>query len=474
LSRYGDFACALGTYFLAGVVLVFVPSWALADNESAPRRPTRPEVLKQVADEPLPPELPPPRAIETSSVAGDSTGPAPPPEAVHIGNLVLPTQLGPAWIDAGVGRLRLGLGMQLRANVFSQEDDGSRETQTAVLIRRLRISIAGRFLNDRLTFGVQLNTAPGNFEVVDVWIDAEFFNALRLRVGQFKIPFDWYRNQSYTQLLLVDWSIASVWFGSERQFGVMTYGAIGDSGLDYRFGVFTGQNRRASFAIRLPSLYGEPLLNPSRVDGVGEVDSVHPELVGSIRYRSEKFSDGDLSDGAGGDPRYMMALSGAYDFNPELARDQTSRLALEGWLQLHHVSLVSAAYLSFIEATQTRNLGFGAVGANLEAAYRFRQDMEVSMRYAIAMFGDRVLDDAQARGQGLIAGAQTLEEADALAAQYGNAGQQKAEQELLLGFNYYFIGHSLKLQSDVGWIRRTLRERAEDDFRFRTHIQLAL
>jgi hypothetical protein len=375
-------------------------------------------------------------------------------------------------VDTGAGQLRIGLATQFRIDVTSDDDGAERRLRSAVLVRRLRTTLSGRFLDDRLSFAMQINTTAGNFELVDMWVDAELHSVVRLRVGQFKVPLDQYRQQSFTRLLLVDWARTTAWFGAERQFGVMVHDAA-TGRVDYRFGVFTGQNRRAGHAISLPQLYGEPVSNPSRVDGIGEVDEVHPELIGSLRFTSVGFSDSSLSDRVGGPLRTLFALSSAVDFDPEPGRDFRARFVGEAWAKVAHVSLQAIGYLGFVDGT-TRDGLLPAVGANLQAAYRLSPSFEVAARYGVVPLSSALSDDARDRAADLVEAAPTPEEAASLTAQYADAGALRWEQELTVGGTWFVVGHGLKLQSDLGWIHQGRRDGDQDDFRARLMLQLAL
>jgi hypothetical protein len=418
----------------------------------------------------LPPEAPPPKLVDTATIGQPPTGPLPPP--TRIGTMELPQRLGPAWVDAGPGRIRIGLAAQLRLEILSDDSGDDRDTDVAVLVRRLRSTISGRFLDDRLTFAAQINATAGNFELVDLWLDMEFLESLRIRFGQFKIPFDWYRRQSFTRLLLADWALTTAWYGAERQFGVMVHDFGSGHGFDYGLGVFTGQNRRAGHALRLPRLYGEPVSNPSRVDGVGEIDSVHPELVGTVRHTTQGFSDASLSDLKGGPLRTLYAVSATFDANPEEARDHTARFSAETWMKFYHVSLLAMAYVGWVERTQQNDVILGTTGVNLQGAYRFQPQMEIAVQYAWVHLTRALSNDARDRGRSLIEQGPP-EEQDDLELRFGDAGDLRWQQELLLGFTFFFVGHSLKWQIDAGWLHDTFRTRSENDIRMRTHLQLA-
>ncbi len=437
---------------------------APGSTSTATSTPTRTSSTAPVLDEPLAPELPPPQASTATT--------APSPERVDLLGVELPNQIGPAWIDAGVGRLRLGLATQLLTELQtgSGTEDGF---DSRVLIRRLRLSLSGRFLDDRLSFAFQLNTTPGNFEVVDMWLDYEIIPQFRLRLGQMKIPLDGYRALSFSRLSNVDWSITTSWFGSERQLGLVIHSAEDRPGLDYNIGLFTGQNRRAGHAIALPNFYGEPTSNPSRVDGVGEVDTIHPEIVTSVEFASEGFATDAISDRRGGPLRYRFGLGAAWDVRPEEGRDFTFRLVPEAWIKVRHLSVYVIGYLGVAELTQTDETGWGAMGGNLETAYRFSQAFELGARYGTVVVNRDLSDDAIARGQAFIDAAETPDDAEALIAQYGSAGDLRRQHQLLGSFNIYLVGHSLKLQTEVGWRRDVLTTKNADRFIAVLQVQFA-
>ncbi|MBW2460840.1 MAG: hypothetical protein JRH11_04285, partial [Deltaproteobacteria bacterium] len=77
------------------------------------------------------------------------------------------------------------------------------------------------------------------------------------------------------------------------------------------------------------------------------------------------------------------------------------------------------------------------------------------------------------RADAIIAGATTPEEMAALTEQYSSTGLLRALNEVSLGFNVYFIGHSLKWQTDATWRHRSRRTGDGNDARVRTQLQLA-
>jgi len=409
------------------------------------------------------PEEPPPPAEED---------PENPEEEVPF---VWPTRLGPFQIVTDIGRVRFGLATQMRLQYDNFDNgDGTRTSATTALIRRLRTSMSGRFLDDRLSFAFQLNSVPGAFELIDMWVDGEILDDIRLRMGQLKIPFTRYRLQSFTRLLLDDWADPTFYFGAERQLGFMVHDGPDNPTFDYSVGLFAGENRRAGHAVGLTTLYGEPIVNESDFEaGIGKVDDFHPELVVMVGHGSEDFSTSALTDASGGGFRYLLTLSGAADFTPVATEDMVARIAPEAWFKYEGLSVVAVGYIGLVETAVNPEVILGMTGMNLEVAYRISRWIEVATRWSQTLISEDLSTDARTRADGIIAGATTPEEMAALAEQYSSTGLLRAINELTLGFNVYFIGHSLKWQTDATWRHRGRRSGDADDARVRTQLQLA-
>lgn len=384
-----------------------------------------------------------------------------------------PPKLGPVSLKTGSGTIDLGVSLQLRADVRSIEGDDGRSGEVAISINRLRMSASGNFLDERVTFEVQLNTTPESFELVDVWIGFVFAPSLRLRLGQMKVPYTWYRQLSFTRLAFVDWSPTTAWFGSERQLGAMLHDDPAKSGWSYRLGVFTGENRRSSHAFRLAEIYGEPLENASGADGFAVADDVDPELVGTLRWTSDGFDAEQQVDWDGGPARFLLAASGAVNFDSDETEDFAGRASIDAWLKLRHFSMVATGYLALSKEVLDDDLIVAATGLNLEAAYLIDRKVELAARFALIDPTDALTDDARTRAERIIEGAVSEDEEERLRGRYGDAGTLLEEHELRLGVSYFLVGHSLRVQLDGGWIHRELRAGPRDDFEARTIVQLA-
>ncbi|MFT3921833.1 MAG: hypothetical protein QM778_04805 [Myxococcales bacterium] len=380
-------------------------------------------------------------------------------------------------------KLGLGFAGQLRLNVANQGrdegtrvGDGPRETETTVELRRVRLYLRGSFLDDRIRTLVQFSLSPSSPELVDLWGEYALNPAARLRIGQQKLPFTRHRGQSFTLLPMVEWDIAAVAFGAERQIGFQLHdGMRGDGHVNYSLGIFSGVNARSAFAKGMADTYGESLPNRSSFRSSPLPTTLHPELAGLLGYSSRGMDATAVTDLEGGGLRSFVAISGTWDAKPELGQDFLARLSPEVLLKYRHLSCNLVGFGSMFEATDGRDR-VGLLGATLEATYRFDARFELAARYSRVDTPRRLRADARTRAARAIAAAAPAEQAD-LQDQYANAGMILAREEIGIGFNVYIIGRSLAWQSDVELIRTgkvaSADVRQDDLVRARSQLQLA-
>lgn len=401
------------------------------------------------------------------------------------GTLILATSMahgedrvGPFEIDAprDAGKLGLGFASQLRGQVDGVAVAGEDHDITpSVNFARLRLSLRGRFLHDEsLRMGFQANLLPGALEVLDVWSQYNFHEQAQVRAGMYKIPFTVHRAQSFSTLVLTDWGTATRHFGAERQMGLMVNN-FGAGRLRYAFGVFMGENMRGSFTTPLTRYYGETTVNPSDLTALPGLEEPHPELVGQLGWGSEDIDLGSNSDAKGGGFRYHINASGTFDVQPTVARDMMARAAGEILMKFYGVSINAVFYAGFAELSEEGPLQ-GTVpamfGPQAEIAYRPIDMVEVAARYALVMLTEDFRNDARGRADELISEA-GQDELAVLTTQYEGAGRTQRVQEISGGLNLYFIGHSLKWQTDGGLFSRVFADVDFNDWRVRTQLQLA-
>lgn len=386
-----------------------------------------------------------------------------------------PDQLGPFAIewDEGSSALEVGFAGQLQTEVTSTDatpSEPERDLEATVFLRRIRLLLRGRFFDERLTTRLQLSTAPNSLELMDYWVEYRFLPDLRLRLGQYKIPYTRHREQSFSRLVLVDWSTATRRFGAERQLGLMLHNGLSE-GWSYGLGVFTGVNARSAFETALSTSYAEPLPNPSDLRDPAPPAEVHPEAVLRVAHSAEGIAAETNTDAAGGPLRHHASLSATWDAQPTDAQDFVLRVAPELLLKAYHVSLNVVGHGGFFAAT-SNDLPLGALGVTGEAAWRLHRHVEVSARYGRVDYLEALRDDALHRANARIAAAAPADR-PALVAAYSTVGTLQHEQEGAIGLNVYFVGHSVKWQHDFAWLHRATDRASFNDQRLRMQVQVA-
>jgi hypothetical protein len=394
------------------------------------------------------------------------------------GDRVWPDKIGPFVIGTKDGNfeLRFGLAAQLQTRVdfLDQGSDEDYRTVDNMEIRRMRPTVRGSFLQNHIGFYLHLSTAPGSLEFMDYYLDFRFSPNVRLRTGQWKIPFTRYRIQSFQNLTFVDWALVTKYFGAERQMGFCLHnGTENPEKWQYELGVFTGGNARAAHAVGLPgTVYRVTIENPSDLADSGPKQSFHPELVAHFAYNSGGINVSSDTDMNRGPFRFMAGLSGTWDFEPVYTEDLTGRLAAEFLLKAHGFSFFTVGYAGFVE-DMDGDLLPGMTGGLMQGSWLFTERCEVALRYAQTYFDRELREDAGFRADRLIAAAADQDERAALTAQYAKAGTVVREHEATLSFNVYIIGRHLKCQNDFSWVRTVLTDADKDDFRYRLQLQLS-
>ena len=174
--------------------------------------------------------------------------------------------------------------------------------------------------------------------------------------------------------------------------------------------------------------------------------------------------------------RLFAAMSGAWDLDATDYQDFVIRCAPEVLLKYRGFSVSGIGYAGFNRTGDPGVVRYAMSGGLFQSAYRIDRRYEVSARYAIVDFDGDVRRDAYDRAQSLIAdayGRLTGAEYDDFVAQYKNAGKTTREQEITFGLNIYFDGHSLKLQTDGGWLIHSRIDADRTDAFVRSQLQLA-
>ena len=135
---------------------------------------------------------------------------------------------------------RLGMTLQTDFLLF----DSDYPVENDFDIRRARVVLQGRFLRDfayKLEFELEGSSSD---RLVDGWLEYARFDALRLRVGQFKEPFSLEQLTSDKWLAFNERSFC-YYLTPGRDVGLMLHGRLWGQTLLYGVGVFNGDGRDA-------------------------------------------------------------------------------------------------------------------------------------------------------------------------------------------------------------------------------------
>ena len=408
--------------------------------------------------------------------------------------------LGPFEMRSASGDvLRPGFAAQFLGTLTDPDaSKRGRDADDRFWMRRLRIRLDARLLDDRLRAGLQLNLAPASLELMDVWFEGRPVRHWAVRVGQFKVPFTQYRDLSFRRLALVDWSLGPNYFGSERQLGACLRYRSSETGLAGDFGVFAGESARASYSVATMLGYGEvPLthftswaVNAGIVDQqinrfvwqccckvtqrcfIGDVKvfvDLHGELAARVMHAAQGMPLESLRDLSRDGLRHLVALSGAWDADPHPMQDLRGRVAPELGLAWMGVTLRAVGYAGWFTPVR-RAAGLGPWGGFVELNVVTHPRFDIAARYAQVELSGRLRRDQVAYGRAQVEGAANMQEA---AARYGAAGTLRREREVTFGGNLFLVGHQLEIQVDASALAAERDEGSLWAIRLRTQVQIA-
>lgn len=129
---------------------------------------------------------------------------------------------------------------------FEANGDPFAPVHSSMYLRRARFDFQGHVMTEDLTY--RLMPEMGRTTTLrDGWFDYRFDDALRVRVGQFQIPFGWERDSSSNRHQFMERSAANNEFQwpSGRDIGAQLHGTFGER-FRYGIGGFSGQGRNAA------------------------------------------------------------------------------------------------------------------------------------------------------------------------------------------------------------------------------------
>ena len=316
-------------------------------------------------------------------------------------------------------RLKFNLQLQPQYQFLSIDQQGNTNT---FQLRRGKVFFIGNACKKELTYRFELEFISGRtFEVSpsqnstattiqDAFLNYQFSDAFKVKVGQFKVFFSKEELVYTSHLQFVDLSLTNEVFSLHRDVGIALHGVFADKKLEYATYIMDDGSNRNATNKNNAFLYGGRLLWNILGQATNE--------MGDINY-SESDITPPLQAGSGGvthSEHPQLALAVATNFNKvrplQTAADSKVMASTSDVnFRYHGFSFLGIGYhmRNFNQSTNT----FGFLG---QAGYfMIPKHLELAARY------DGVLPTAVNVSNGYEVGGD---------------------------LNYYFYGHKLKLQAD--------------------------
>jgi len=385
----------------------------------------------------------------------------------------LPMRLGPVRIKVGKTDDWIGIGFAAQMEFkYDQQLAGAgveRDSTETLEFRRIRTTLSSSFIDGRIRTRFQINLTPSAFELIDMWFSFTRFKFATFRVGQFKVPYDRYRAQSFAALSLIDWAPTTRMFGSERQIGAEMLASGGFLDLEYAVGIFSGVNARASHGVAINEVYGNTPNNPSNFGSGEVVTSFHPELVGRVAKNFGQINTDTNSDVTGSEKlRHSVGTGIAWDARPVATQDLGLRLSTEWLGKISHLHINVISYLAWYKPWQGGKMLFGPMGFMAETGYRFSLMWELALRYSMTYLTPWLRSDSRSYGASQIDNA--ADQASAIQ-QFGENGEQTTDNQLAIAGTSHIIGNSLKVVAEAAWVAQRWEAGRRNGFAFDLQLQ---
>jgi hypothetical protein len=133
---------------------------------------------------------------------------------------------------------------QVQGFLKSEEVNGEREEKGGFLIKRARLVFSGNVFSELLEYELQITLEGKEASLRDLLIEYPLLKeAIILKAGQYKVPFNRETLTSSSNLELVDRSLSNKYFSIGRDIGVSLTGGFLDGSLNYALGVFSGEGK---------------------------------------------------------------------------------------------------------------------------------------------------------------------------------------------------------------------------------------
>ena len=372
----------------------------------------------------------------------------------HISVLLANEETPPSLVSRGLSgwrlngsedhfRLDISGRLQVRfTHDFPKRDpEKNDEDEPRFEIARARLSLDGRAFREWMRYSVTMDLAgdPSETDVIigafeedfdsrnrltdltEAILEFAFLSEFELLVGQMKMPYSRQYLTSSGRLEFVDRSVVRSAVGLGRSVGIMAKGEFGDSDeffAEYRAGVFDGEDANETN-------------DDKGLLWVGRL-GIHP--FGEVPY-----SEGGLHSFDG----FRMALGfGAWFHQDDQHQSERDDWSVGGDLAVAWGPFSLLGELHYHERGR-RRVDRRAVAWLLQVGV-----MVIPETFQIALRGAEV--------------------------SWENSDSDAALREYLLALNWFFAGHDVKLQADVGWVEDHQVDQDEnvEGWRFRLQLQV--
>lgn len=254
------------------------------------------------------------------------------------------------YIKSVDGQHTIKFGGRLNFDFRAYEDDARNlngtDLTTNFRVRRARIAVDATFFK-HLGIKVEGDFGEGGAQLTDGYVELKYWPELRVRGGQFKVPFSFEELTSSRFIDFVERSVVNNMVPT-RDVGAMLHGTLLGGMLEYGGGIFNGRGQNASETNDSKDFAGRLLLRPFKTMGIPALEKVH--VAGHFTY---------------GDQDSATSLRGRTDgkfvfFNPVPTRGDRLRYGFEAVYAYGPFGL----YGEYVRSEEERE-GLGAGGSNL-------------------------------------------------------------------------------------------------------------
>jgi len=314
--------------------------------------------------------------------------------------------------------LAIGARLQFRYYFEDFDKESGKDDSSSFQVKRAKIFAHGNAYLKDLTYKIQVNTAGSSVTLEDFYVDYKMVEGLKIRAGQYKVPFNRQELTSSGSQQFVDRAITNEAFALNRDQGVMLHSFLLRDYGEYAIGIFNGNGRNKS----------------------GNENNGHL-FVGRVAFyplgKFNMYSESDIEHLTS--PKAGIGVAAAYNARVPFQENDTtfikdeSRITADFMFKWYGFSLLLDYFTitnDVRDGEKTESTGF-----NVQAgAFIIPEHLEVAGRFATVEPNVDVRDDE--------------------------------EQEIAIGINYFIKEHNLKLQADYGMLSE---ERPDDASTLKTN-----